>query len=161
MFGFGKFNEQTHRESLEKASNNVMWGFYAGLKDASSRIVSPGQAEDGQIIAGVANWIFRFGDYGPKAQDMSSLKPVIDEALKKAKTSFKNEDERIEMTYGVIASAAAQDIPMPAYKAHFDRLLELGLVINRVNIPRLEKLLSKAGRHLPYYYYMQYGDRSL
>ena len=92
---------------------------------------------------------------------MSSLKPVIDEALKKAKTSFKNEDERIEMTYGVIASAAAQDIPMPAYKAHFDRLLELGLVINRVNIPRLEKLLSKAGRHLPYYYYMQYGDRSL
>ena len=88
MFGFGKFNERAHREDLEKTSNNVMWGFYAGLKDASSRIAPPSQAGDGTIIAGVANWVFRFGDYGPKAQGVSSLRHAIDEALKKAKTSF-------------------------------------------------------------------------
>ena len=102
----------------------------------------------------IVNWIFLFGDYGPKVREMPSLKAYVDSHIGNVSKLFPSDNDKVEMTLAVIVAAAAQNTPMGTFKAHFDRLLQLNLVMRRVNIYAADKLLQP--EHKAYYYYMQY-----
>ncbi len=156
MFGFGKRSIQGYRDALIDDANTWQLGFYK-FCDGNRKYLLLGMTEvDAAIIAAMANWMFRFGNYDPKVSEDPSLRLAVDEAFKNVRRIPTDENRTVELTAAVIIAAAAQDVPMARFKAHFDRLHALGLVTKRVNIHGIESRLAQ--EHRPYYYYMQYGD---
>ncbi|MGH6682707.1 MAG: hypothetical protein ACRECA_02080 [Pseudolabrys sp.] len=156
MFGFRKRNVQKYSAGLIDDAVTWQTGFYKILDDNRGTLLLGTTKRDGFIIAAMANWVFRFGDYGPKISEDPSLKPVVDGGLKNIRRLPVDEDRTAELTLAVIIAAAAQNVPMTTFKMHFDELHDLGIVMKRINIHGLENKL--ADEHKPYYFYMQYGD---
>src|SRR4051794_27599336 len=99
MFGFGgKGKQQRDREALEKMANAMMFGFVDLINEKAPWVGLSGDREkDGTVVAAMANWVFRFGDYGPKAVGPSPIKTAATEALNKARVVFTNDNLRVEM----------------------------------------------------------------
>ena len=91
------------------------------------------------IVTAIVNWMFRFGDYGPKVSEDPSLKPIVENTLKNVRHALTDEGQTVELTAAVIISAAAQNVPMTVFQSHFDKLHELGLVMKKINIMGLRK----------------------
>lgn len=154
-FGFGKRTAQKYRAALIDDASTWQFGFCDFLDDNRENLLLGTTKRDGFIVPAMANWVFRFGDYGPRVAEDPSLKAAVDNAFKNVRRIPTDEDRTVELTLAVIVAAAAQDVPMTTFKAHFDNLQELGLVMNRINIHWVEDRLAED--HRPYYYYVQKG----
>ena len=140
---------------LEEDATTWQIGFYTLLNGNREQLRLGNGKTDDFIVAAMANWMFRFGDYGPRILEDPSLKPAVEGTFKSVKRLLTDEDMVVELTLGIIVAAAAQNVPMAVFKPHFDTLHELGLVMKGINIYGAEKRLSE--EHRAYYYYMQYG----
>ncbi len=157
MFGFGKRGRKRYIEGLIGDAQNWQVGFYGLFKNSGTVIIGGDADMAAKIAAGMANWIFRFGDCGPNEHVIPDFRSKVQESLPKI-AKILTEDNKVEMTAGVMISAAAQDIPMDIFKAHFGNLHRLNLVMRGINIYEIDKKLW--WEHKPYYHYMQYGDLS-
>jgi hypothetical protein len=140
------------------AALNWQLGFYKLLDDNRERLGLGKAQRDKFVIGAMANWMFRFGDYGPKIFEDPSLKPAVESAFQRIKSVLADEDLVVELTLAAIVAAAAQDVPIWIFKSHFDTLHKLGLVMKGINIYGAEERLVE--EHRPFYYYMQYGETS-
>jgi hypothetical protein len=156
MFGSRKKSIAKYQTALIDDATTWQFGFAGLLKDNRNWLLLPNTGRDPAIFAGMANWMFRFGDYGPKCEEDPSLKSEVDGAFQNFHRLPADEDRAAELTLALIIAAAAQDVPMATFKTHFDKLCGLGVVMNRINISGFEQRLAE--HHKPYYYYMQYGD---
>jgi len=164
MFGLGKRSQEKYQNQLEEFAKSCQFGFFIGLRDKQQIIVpDANDSVAGIIVAAITNWIFRFGDYGPKIYEDPALKPLVDAALAHCARVLGNEDDIVEMTVAVIIAAAAQNIQMPMFTAHFDKLAALGIVKKNINLyvplgnrpVHIDRFLR--GQHQGYYHYMQYA----
>jgi hypothetical protein len=93
--------------------------------------------------------------------------PLVDAALPRCAPVLGSEDDIAEMTLAVIIAAAAQNVPMPMFTAHFDKLVALGIVKRNINLyvpvgnrsMHIDRFLR--GQHQDYYHYMQYAGSSV
>ena len=164
MFGLGKGARKKYQDQLEEMAQTWQMGVYRRLSD-QYQIVVPTTNEDNAriIVAAITNWVFRFGDYGPKVAANPALKLNVDAALPNCARALSNEDDLSEITLAVIIAAAAQNTPMPMFTAHFDKLASLGIVKRNLNLyvpmgsrpVHIHEFLR--GQHREYYHYMQYG----
>ena len=93
-------------------------------------------------LTAVINWMFRFGDYGPKVSQDPTLKPAVDDTLKNIHRALADEERIIELTLATIVAAAAQEVPLAVFRDHFDKLHGFGLVEKGINIYGTEQRLS-------------------
>jgi hypothetical protein len=129
MFGFGKGARKKYQDQLEELAQTWQAGFYKRLSDQHQIVVPTTNEHNANIIvAAITNWVFLFGDYGPKVAGNPALKPTVDAALLNCARALGNEDDLAEITQAVIIAAAAQNTPMPIFRTHFDRLAALGIV---------------------------------
>jgi hypothetical protein len=164
MFGLGKGVRKKYQDQLEELAQTWQMGVYKRLSD-QYQIVVPTTNEDNAriIVAAITNWVFRFGDYGPKVAGNPALKPNVDAALPNCARALGNEDDLAEITLAVIIAAAAQNTPMPMFTTNFDKLAALGIVKRNINlyVPMGSRPVHIGeflrGQHREYYRYMQYG----
>lgn len=135
MFGFGKGSQQEYQEDLTGLAHKWQLGIYKKLFN-QHKIITPNATEVdvGFIVAGITNWVFRFGDYGPKVAENPAIKPRVDALLQHCARLLGNEDDIAEITLAVIIAAAAQNVPMAVFATHFDKLAALGIVKRNINL---------------------------
>ena len=80
------------------------------------------------IAAGLSNFIFRFGDLGPKFAGNSSDSVLVMGALEEAFMHVQEDDRRQAMSAGVILAGAGQQIPLPKFREHLELLWRQALV---------------------------------
>lgn len=159
MFGFKRRNEQQYREGLTDTGQRWQVRFAMNLVQPMTRIISEvGLKVDPEFIcAAISNWVFRFGDYGPWVAAHPDMKAGVDACLARTSEAMTNDDAKVEITAAFIICAAAQKIPTKKYRAHFEKVADLGIIMRGINIFGLEDELR--GDHRVYYYYMQYGKQ--
>jgi hypothetical protein len=156
--------QREYQKQLAELAENSQFGVCMRLSD-EDKTMAPKENDDvaGFVVTAIANWIFLFGDYGPKVAGDHALKARVDAALPRCASALGNEDDIAEITLGVIIAAAAQNIPMPIFRSHFDKLAALGIVKKNINLNvpvdnrpmHLDEFLL--GPHKDYYHYVQYG----
>ena len=156
MLGFKKRRQEKYLERLRARADTWKMGLWNRLQNNATTLFPDAEKSPHTpiIIGGIINWVFGFGDYGPKIKEFPHLRVPIDTKLGEISKRIFDEDMKVEMTAAVIIAAAAQTVPMERYKSHFDKLLSLGIVMEHINIPLIDQMLRN--EHKPYYYYMQY-----
>jgi hypothetical protein len=151
MFGFKKESSKAYQAGLEENAVTWQFGYYKFLNDNREKLLLGNADREKSIIAAMTNWMFRFGDYGPKVAEDPSLKTSVENAFDRMKLAFTDENKIAELTLAIIVAAAAQDVPLLIFKSHFDALHKLGLVMKGINIHGLQERLAE--EHRDYYYY--------
>jgi hypothetical protein len=151
MFGFAK--RSAARRQAQAVRDQDQLEYYAKLSQVAIFQLVEDKA-GGPPAAATANWIMRFGDYGPEFEGDLGIELAVVEQLKHL-GGLLSDDDRAQMTMGLLASAALGSVPLEQFKRHFDVLCDFCIVRKGINIPGAEEL----HRINPvYYYYILYGD---
>lgn len=146
---------QKYRATLKDDALSWQVGFWRFICDNHAALLLGTSERDKVVLAAMSNWVFLFGEYGPKIKEQPSLKPAVDDALDLLRCII-DLDLSVEFTLAIIIAAAAQDIHIDKFKLHFDKLYELVVITRAINIYGLEARLAQ--EHRQYYYHMQYGS---
>src|SRR5208337_383944 len=111
MFGFRRGSAEKYRKTLTDDAETWQFGFWKLVCDNRAALLLGTSEQDELVLAAMSNWVFLFGEYGPKIKEQPSLKPSVDDALYMLRCIIDLELS-VEFTLAIIIAAAAQDLPI-------------------------------------------------